>query len=436
MKSRAKDKSKYAAWIDPHEVKPYEKNAKIHDKKQVKNIVNSIRRFGWQQDVVITSDKVLVIGHGRRLAALELGCEMPYHMIDKTADELTDADIRELRIADNQTNAETGLDFDILNGEILDLDFEGFDFDFGQPQEKEEAEDETEIIPLTEQFIVPPFSVLDTRQGYWTERKRQWLGIVGDTTEGRAADLNLTVDAEKYSYMGGKKKNGTSVFDPVVCEIVYKWFCTDGGLVYDCFAGGAVRGIVAHKLGYKYIGIDLRPEQVEENKKHAERVGLAPVWYCDDSLNADKYVEDEAVDLCFTCPPYADLEKYSDDERDISNMDYDQFCRVYSKILSIACRKLKNDRFFVVVVGDVRDKAGAYRRLVDFTRGVLAANGLQLYNDLVLVEPIGTAAIRAPGQFKQWRKVVKTHQNILVFYKGNMQAIKENFHEIEVADIE
>lgn len=125
-KSKAFDHSKYALWIDPNEVVPYEQNAKNHDEKQVRNIANSIKRFGWQQDTVITSDNVLVIGHGRRLAALQLGCEMPYHMIDKTADELTDKDIRELRIADNQTNAETGYNYDLLEIEIDDLEFDGF----------------------------------------------------------------------------------------------------------------------------------------------------------------------------------------------------------------------------------------------------------------------------------------------------------------------
>ena len=124
------DHSKYTLWIDPNEVIPYERNAKIHTDKQVDNIANSISRFGWQQDTVLTSDNVLVIGHGRRLAALKLGCEMPYHVIDKKADELTDEDIRELRIADNQTNAETMSDIPILEEEIADLSFDGFDFDF------------------------------------------------------------------------------------------------------------------------------------------------------------------------------------------------------------------------------------------------------------------------------------------------------------------
>ena len=143
---RAFDHSKYQLWIDPNEVVPYEKNAKIHTDKQVKNIVNSIKRFGWQQDTVLTKDNVLVIGHGRRLAALEIGCEMPYHVIDKNADELTDEDIRELRIADNQTNAETGFDFDVLADDLDGLDFEGFDFDFDistndeNEQEKEMTE--------------------------------------------------------------------------------------------------------------------------------------------------------------------------------------------------------------------------------------------------------------------------------------------------------
>lgn len=140
-KNKAFDHSKYPNWIDPHEVTEYARNAKLHTEKQIKNICNSINRFGWQQDVVITSDNVLVIGHGRRLAALKLGCEMPYHRIDKEADELTEKDIRELRIADNQTNSETGYDFEILSNDISDLSFEGFDFSFQEEVEEAEKED-------------------------------------------------------------------------------------------------------------------------------------------------------------------------------------------------------------------------------------------------------------------------------------------------------
>ena len=100
--SRENDHSHYENWIDPASVIPYEKNAKEHTEKQIGNLVNSIRRFGWQQDAAITKDGVCVIGHGRRLAAIQMGCQMPYHVVNKNADELTEDDIRELRIADNQ----------------------------------------------------------------------------------------------------------------------------------------------------------------------------------------------------------------------------------------------------------------------------------------------------------------------------------------------
>lgn len=180
-KNRANDHSKYQNWIDPRVVQPYEKNAKQHNDRQIKNICTSIRRFGWQQDTVITADNVLVIGHGRRLAAIELGCEMPYHRIDKNADELTDKDIRELRIADNQTNAETGLDFDMLNIEIEDLDFDGFDFDFADGEiggGVTESDNETlDHGSLKDKFIVPPFSVLRGDSGDWISRKRIWQSL-------------------------------------------------------------------------------------------------------------------------------------------------------------------------------------------------------------------------------------------------------------------
>lgn len=174
--------------------------------------------------------------------------------------------------------------------------------------------------------------------------------------------LNRLAKAQKSSL------TGTSIFDPVLCEVIYTWFNVDGGTIYDPFAGGSVRGVVAEKLGYEYTGIDLRREQIEANRENAKELGVNPTWHCDDSLNADKYVNDESVDLIFSCPPYADLEVYSNDERDLSNMDYEQFKSVYADIIAIACKKLKNDRFAVFVVGDIRDKKGVYRNFVDFTK--------------------------------------------------------------------
>jgi len=211
LKSKAFDHSKYAHWIDPNAVTPYEKNAKIHTDKQIKNIVNSIKRFGWQQDTVITADNVLVIGHGRRLAALKLGCEMPYHVIDKTADELTEEDIRELRIADNQTNAETGFDFDTLADDIDGLDFEGFDFDFGIPDDDgtDFEPDEEQKGSLANRYLVPPFSVIYANKPDWLARKRAWvnMGIHSEIGRGGTCLQYKEQSRGKLPPRGGAERN-------------------------------------------------------------------------------------------------------------------------------------------------------------------------------------------------------------------------------------
>lgn len=289
---------------------------------------------------------------------------------------------------------------------------------------------------MTDRYLIPPFSILDTRQGYWQKRKKQWIAKGIESGEGRNEELlgkGLKQLAEKQHK--NTTLTGTSIFDPVLCEIAYRWFCIDGGSIYDPFAGGSVRGVIASLLGYKYKGIELRQEQVDANRRTAEKLNVTPEWICDDSQNADKYIEDDSCDMILSCPPYADLEVYSDDPRDISNMNYDDFCKVYKRIIDIAVKKLKNNRFVVWVVGDVRDKKGYYRMFVDYTKKCFSDNGLHYYNDMMLVEQLGTAVLRVNLAFKN-RTVLKTHQNVLVFYKGDKKEIQKNFPPIDFSEIE
>lgn len=112
-------------------LKPYEKNAKKHDEKQIANVANSIKRFGWQQPIVCDEEGTVVIGHCRLLAAQKLGLkEVPVTV----ASGLTDEELRELRIADNKSN-ESPWDFLLLEDDMTGLDFDGFDFDFNLPEE-------------------------------------------------------------------------------------------------------------------------------------------------------------------------------------------------------------------------------------------------------------------------------------------------------------
>lgn len=300
---------------------------------------------------------------------------------------------------------------------------------------------ETRDCKLAEDFIIPPFSVLSARDGAWQDRKRRWLSFGIQSEVGRGSNtLGLSAQAEDYrnskgSYAksfgvgdwmadkaGGSRGNeaGTSVFDPVVCELAYRWFCPTGGQIIDPFAGGSVRGIVADILGYGYWGCDLRQEQIDANRAQAAEIceGVGPSWVCGDSL--EKMESAPVADFLFSCPPYGDLEKYSDDPRDISTMDYHAFMGAYRRIILRLCERLKNNRFACFVVGDFRNpKTGAYRNFVSDTIESFRQCGLDLYNEAILVTSVGSLPIRVGKQFVTSRKMGKTHQNILVFVKGD-----------------
>jgi hypothetical protein len=219
---------------------------------------------------------------------------------------------------------------------------------------------------------------------------------------------------------GNEGQTGTSIFDPVLCELAYRWFCPVGGTVLDPFAGGSVRGVVACLLGRKYVGIELRPEQIESNRAQADAIcnGLKPEWREGDSVDC-RALASGWYDFLFSCPPYGDLERYSDDPRDISTLEWPAFCDKYRAIIRESAILLRDNRFACFVVGDFRDKRGNYRDFVSTTIAAFKAAGLELYNEAILVTAVGSLSIRVPKQFQASRKLGKTHQNVLVFVKGS-----------------
>lgn len=274
--------------------------------------------------------------------------------------------------------------------------------------------------PVAERFTLPPFMVLDAKQGEWLERKRAWMATGLKSEVGRDA-LAYTCNGEsakKYDYMP-QIDSGTSIFDPVLCELAYRWFCPPGGQVVDPFAGGSVRGIIAAQLGLNYWGCDLRTEQVAANEVQAEQIApqVRPVWVCGDSM--ETLADAPEADFVFSCPPYGDLEKYSDDPRDLSAMDWHAFVAAYKRIILRSVGRMKPDTFACFVVGDFRDGKGFYRNFVSETIDGFEQAGARLYNEAILATPVGTAAMRVTKQFEASRKMAKTHQNVLVFCKGD-----------------
>lgn len=274
--------------------------------------------------------------------------------------------------------------------------------------------------PVAQRFLVAPFSVLSARDGDWQERKRAWvsMGLRGEI--GRSAkSYNIHQWLEDSGEAQRANGDGTSIFDPVLCEVIYRWFSGYGAQILDPFAGGSVRGVVASCLGRAYWGSELRQEQVDANRAQATAIcnSNAPEYVCGDSI--ETLVDAPDADLIFSCPPYGDLERYSDDPRDLSNMEWHTFLAQYKRIILRACKKLRDNRFACFVVGDFRDSRGFYRDFVSETIRAFKEQGLELYNEAILVTAVGSASMRVTRQFDAGRKFCKTHQNVLVFCKGD-----------------
>lgn len=306
----------------------------------------------------------------------------------------------------------------------------------------------THVLSLADRFLLPPFTMLDARSGLWQDRKRLWLGMGLRSEEGRSARmLAKSVSQEEWEvdpdtgerYPKGAPPgsvnakilaltNGQSIFDPVLCEMAYRWFTPAGGRILDPFAGGSVRGIVASVLGRSYVGVDLSSDQVAANQRQDQDFvarGIyteSPVWLVGDSsevIPAGGPHLEPGFDFVWSCPPYHDLEVYSKDPKDLSNMTWDGFRHTYGAIIEASIDLLAEDRFAGFVVGEIRGQDGFYRHFVPETIDAFERAGAAYYNEALLVSPAGTLPLRTAKQFVVSRKLGRCHQTVLLFCKGD-----------------
>lgn len=454
----------YRELRDPATLIPHPRNPNKHGQKQVELLARIIRHQGWRNPIVVSARSGFVVaGHGRLQAALLLGAaEVPVDVQEFA----TEADEWAHLVADNRIAELAEIDQgglgDLLRdlGDVEDFDLELTGFDTGELDRMLTGDGEAESDPaeksrgLIGDYGVAPFSVLDARTGRWQERKREWLEAGIASHEGRDGDLTFAtssqppevyerkaaVEAEEGAkltwaefaarFPDAMRQGGTSIFDPVLAEIGLRWWGPAGGRVIDPFAGGSVRGLVAAKLGMHYTGIDLRPEQVAANEAQAEAFGDvegSARWITGDSRHLRELTEgQEPFDFLLSCPPYFDLEVYSDRPDDLSAAaDYEGFLEAYRGIIAQTCSRLAADAFACWVIGDVRDKRGWYRGLVGDTVDAFEAAGMRLYNDAILITPGGSLPMRTRKQFEKSRKLGKTHQHVLIFGKGDVTKVAQ-----------
>lgn len=483
------------------------KNARKRTDRSSELIKESLQRYGAARSIVIDEENRILAGNGTVEGAKAAGISN-IRVIETEGDEiiavrrtgLSEEQKVGLALADNRTSDLSTWDQEMLNRLSDEHDISPWfsDADLTGLAEAEdlaafdeaiddsiEAETAQPGAKLADRFGIAPFSILNAREGWWQERKRQWLDLGIQSEVGREGNLlgmsetvlqpdeqlrqlkealqagggagNGSIHAKIPGYY--QKKNagmsdeqivaefldsgsqigaGTSIFDPVLAELAYRWFSPPDGVILDPFAGGSVRGIVALKSGRQYIGCDLRAEQVEANRAQGAEItpDNPPIWYCSDSRNIDRVCEGLQADMIFSCPPYADLEVYSDDPKDLSTLPYDEFVESYREIIAKSCSLLKDNAFACFIVGDVRDKKGNYYNFVGDTIKAFTDAGLSYYNEAILITPVGTLPIRAGRTFASTRKLGKTHQNVLVFLKGDARKAVAACGECDFAEVE
>ena len=287
----------------------YQNNPRRND-PAVDRLIPLLREFGLRSPLLvrqIDGQTEVVDGHLRLKAATKMGlAEVP--TVDVS--DLSEAQVRALRLAMNKSAEFAEWDDELLAAELraiealgMGLDLTGFgDEELARLLGQDEESEPSNAGALAAAFGVPPFTVLNAREGWWQDRKRAWLSLGikselgrgegatwGDSAEITSKGLNHYRDKTRLApggggaWLGGPKTastgnfsktpagllrgempnydganrdeaTGTSIFDPVLCEIAYRWFSPVGGLILDPFAGGSVRGIVASKLGRQYIG--------------------------------------------------------------------------------------------------------------------------------------------------------------------------------------
>ena len=446
--------------VDPATLNPNPGNWRRHPASQRQALGALLGEVGWVGTVLANrTTGNLIDGHARHEEAIARG----EPNIPVTWVELTEEEERAVLALFDPLGALAQTDGPALEalldklpklGNLEDLiaslRIQAFEADPERKRAERQAEART---TLCDRFLVPPFSVFDTRQGYWNDRKRAWkdLGIAG--AAGRDAPCLPALDPTRYTH-GGRMEE-TSVFDPVLAEVIYRWFCPEGGHVLDPFAGEATKGIVAAVCGYAYTGVELREEQIAANRAQFAEVAAVfappappkparrkrkpappplptPAWTQGDSAALDATLpEGERYDLMFTSPPYFDLEVYSKREADGSAFEsYDRFRAWYADIIRQCCERLRDNRFAVVKVGDIRDKRGAYRGFVSDAVQAFTAAGLHFLAEIILVNPVGSAGIRASAMFQANRKPAKVHQNVLVAYRGDPDDIAMHFTKV------
>jgi NADPH-dependent 7-cyano-7-deazaguanine reductase QueF-like protein len=299
-------------------------------------------------------------------------------------------------------------------------------------------------------------NVWNSTKGDWLKMKREWnekieaAGLKNGVAnpkfasregawQGSSGMANVVLQERKIGDDGEIVENKTktlnanvSVLDPVACEVILRFFMPKNGCrVYNPFGGGVQFGFVTGSYDYEYLASEIRQNQCDANNAICKDF-YNTRWIQSDS---SKFTPKQKYDLIFTCPPYYKVEEYLDydgksPEGELNSLPtYEQFRDMlfegYKKAISV----LNDNCFFVVMTGDSRDSKGAYYGCEAEHELFFRDQGLHIYNRITYLECEFTRLAQAKKTLNT-RKFPKREQKILVFYKGDMNKIKDLYAPI------
>lgn len=238
---------------------------------------------------------------------------------------------------------------------------------------------------------------------------KELKAVVNDTCQTRTT-LNSNRSDRRDGVNGGK----CSVFNPQLAQMILAAYCEPNSKIYDPFGGGGTRGYIATKMGHTYTGVEIREEEVNRIKNQMDNWGLSF-----ELINADssEYKPDQIYDFCYTCPPYYDLELYSNLEGDLSNQSsYEEYLAKLKTVVENVYSCLKKDSLAVFVVGNFRHSSGRLEHLNgDFIR-LAKECGFILWDELIWCGASNVALTRC-GKFEKNRKCVRMHEYVIILKK-------------------
>ena len=220
----------------------------------------------------------------------------------------------------------------------------------------------------------------------------------------------------KYNEDFGNGGNELSIFNPHLAQMILSAYCPPVARIFDPFAGGGTRAIIATAMGHDYYGVELRQNEVDRITKVGEDLKLDFHVIKGDG-QTENFNHKNWFDFSYTCPPYYNLEIYSHLENDLSNAgSYNKFLKMISNCLVNTYNVMKPNSLTAWVVGNFRDDKGNLKHFNGHTVLLAQRAGFKLHDEIIFEGASSVAKLRS-GSFAANRKSVRIHEYILIFKK-------------------